>query len=173
MMMKLYLVGMPGSGKSTLGKPLAKALQLDFLDLDQLIVEQEQRSIPEIFQEHGEAYFREAEHRALVKTSQKDDFVLATGGGAPCFHRNMTTINAQGISIYLEVGVAAIADRVIKDGTEHRPLFSGLSKEECQAKIEQQLRQRASFYEQSILKVTGDSIGLEELLTSVRQISKT
>jgi shikimate kinase len=121
--MKIFLIGMPGSGKSTLGRPLAQAMNLPFVDLDKEIEKQEQRAIPEIFERPGEDYFRSVESQILKQwaTSNKD-FVMATGGGAPCFLRGIETINQHGLSIFLDVSVEELLRRIgMQSG---RPLLS-------------------------------------------------
>jgi shikimate kinase len=111
--MKIFLIGMPGSGKSTLGRPLAQAMNIPFVDLDKEVEKQEQCAIPEIFEQRGEAYFRSAESQILKQwaTSNKD-FVLATGGGAPCFHQGIEIINQNGLSIFLDVSVEELLRRI-------------------------------------------------------------
>ena len=91
-MKNIFLVGMPSSGKSTLGRRLARALGYRFADLDKLIVQDQKRTIPEIFASEGEDYFRKVEQRILRATQQNRSLVVATGGGAPCFFDNMDFI---------------------------------------------------------------------------------
>lgn len=82
---RIYLLGMPGSGKSTLSKQLAKEINYHFLDLDEWIVQHERNSISEIFAIKGEEYFREIERKALLYSLTLQRTVIATGGGTPCF----------------------------------------------------------------------------------------
>ncbi|MBU1820351.1 MAG: shikimate kinase, partial [Bacteroidetes bacterium] len=91
-MKNIFLIGMPSSGKTTLGKKLARALGYRFVDLDKLIVSDQKKSIPDIFREHGEPYFREVESRILQDTRPDHWLVVSTGGGAPCFFDNMDFI---------------------------------------------------------------------------------
>jgi shikimate kinase len=84
--MKIYLIGLPGSGKTTLGKQLAAQLKIDFVDLDTEIEKSEKRAIAVIFKEAGEDYFRSSEATELRKWSRaQNNFVMATGGGARVF----------------------------------------------------------------------------------------
>ena len=107
--LKVVLVGLPGSGKSTFGRQLAKEMGFPFLDLDQLIEERYQLKISDIFSIHGEGTFREWESLVLQDTLKQDRaYILASGGGTPCFNDNMDLINSQGISVYLDVPLGSI-----------------------------------------------------------------
>src|SRR6185503_20434689 len=100
--MKIFLLGLPGSGKTTLGKELSNALRLPFVDLDSEIERLEGKKISEIFAANGEEYFRNLESSELRKRcTSKGEFVMATGGGTPCFFDNMEWINRAGKSIFL------------------------------------------------------------------------
>ncbi|MFN8889873.1 MAG: shikimate kinase, partial [Cyclobacteriaceae bacterium] len=92
--MKIFLIGLPGSGKTTLGKQVASHLSIPFVDLDAAIEKAEQRTIPEIFKQSGENYFRKIESDLLKKWAESTtDFLMATGGGAPCFFDNVEVMN--------------------------------------------------------------------------------
>jgi shikimate kinase len=145
---RIYLVGMPGSGKSSTGKLLAGLLGCRFLDLDELICTNEGRSIPDIFAARGEAYFRAREAEALHQTFNMEGIVVATGGGTPCFHQNMEAINTHGISVFLQLAPHEIAERIAKQqGT--RPMFDQLSDAEIHLKIQATLTERQPFYQQA------------------------
>jgi shikimate kinase len=100
--MKVILIGYMGAGKTTLGKALAQEMGLRFFDLDWYIEEQNDTTISEIFAQEGEAGFREKERQALHEVIQKDDIVLAVGGGTPCFYDNIDFMNQQARTIYLK-----------------------------------------------------------------------
>ena len=87
--MPVYLIGLPGSGKTTMGKQLASILEIPFFDLDAEIENQAGKSIPELFKEEGEDFFREKERSCLRSFLNRDNFILATGGGTPCFFDNL------------------------------------------------------------------------------------
>lgn len=136
--MKIFLIGMPGSGKTTLGQELAQSLSLPFIDLDHEIEKREGIQVKEIFSTKGEDYFRQVESDTLkLFASSPKDFVLATGGGAPCFHNGINIINSSGTSIFLDVPVDEIVKRVVSN--TDRPLL--VTDESTDDKIKQ-LRER-------------------------------
>lgn len=139
---------MPGSGKSTWGKKLAKALQYTFVDLDQLIEQQEQFSIEEIFTEKGEEYFRDLEHKYLLKTIVMNHVVISCGGGTPCYNNNMDFINENGMSFYLNGSIKLLVERVL-NSKRQRPMFLGLEKANIEKKMEELLSMRTSFFDQA------------------------
>jgi shikimate kinase len=139
---------MPGSGKSTWGKKLAKALQYNFVDLDKLIELNEQLSIEDIFRQKGEEYFRDLEHKYLLKTIVMNNVVISCGGGTPCYNDNMNLINENGISLYLNVKIGLLVDRIL-NAKRQRPMFLGLEKDNIEKKIEELLRIRTPFFEQA------------------------
>lgn len=147
-MSKIYLIGMPGSGKTTLGKKVASALLLDFVDLDLEIEKREQKSIPEIFSHQGEDYFRQVESALLHEWAASDkSFVMATGGGAPCFYNGIEVINNSGISIFLDVPIDKLARRV-EDNTD-RPLLKAEDYEALKSKLEKIRESRIAIYHQA------------------------
>lgn len=153
--MKIFLIGMPGSGKSTLGRSIAKRLNYTFADLDALIVAQEGMSIPDIFARHGEEYFRQAEQRALHRTETSERVVIATGGGTPCFYENMAWMKRHGVTVWLDVSPATIASRINgnTEASRQRPLFAGKSKAQITATLIEMHQNRAPFYRLAQLKV--------------------
>lgn len=142
---------MPASGKSTLGQQIARDLNFPFIDLDDFLVKQEGMPISQIFENEGEAYFRNAESKALKAALQKKPLVLATGGGTPCFFDNLEYINEIGLSIYLQVPIAILCQRLLKDQTEHRPLYQQKSREELYQKLVKTLELREKYYFQAHL----------------------
>jgi shikimate kinase len=146
--MRISLIGMPASGKSTIGKKMAKELGYSFIDLDDLIVEQENVNIPEIFTHQGEDYFRKAEQKALFTALEQPKVVIATGGGTPCFFENMEYINAHSLSIWINLSIPALVDRLLKN--QHRPLYQLPEDELCQ-KIEETYQKRVFFYQKAKL----------------------
>ncbi|MGC1242293.1 MAG: shikimate kinase [Chryseosolibacter sp.] len=143
--MKIFLIGMPGSGKTTLGKELASHLMVDFVDLDAEIERSEQKIIAEIFREQGEEYFRLLEARLLREwAASSRAFVMATGGGAPCFHDGMGIINQYGVSIFLDFPVTVLMERV--KNNQERPLLLTANESELTAKLERMRTDRLDCY---------------------------
>lgn len=150
---RIYIIGMPGSGKSTVGKSLAKKLSWAFIDLDQMIALHEQMNIDTIFEQKGEAYFRRVEHTTLLQTKNLNKVVISCGGGTPAFENNMDWINKNGLSIYLNASVSLLESRIIQSKTV-RPLFKNLEKEQIEKKITKLFDQRKKYYCQAALLIT-------------------
>lgn len=147
--MIISLIGYMGCGKSTLGKKMAKMLGFQFVDLDQKIEQQEQKTIAEIFQEGGEEAFRQIEHETLEQVlKQEEDMVLSLGGGTPCFMDNMKWINDSTYSIFIDLPEKTLAQR-LSQGKSTRPIIAHLNDEELLAFIEKHLGDRRPFYERS------------------------
>lgn len=146
---------MPSSGKSTLGRRLAKELGYTFVDLDQLIVADQDMGIPEIFSRFGEPYFREVENRMLQNLPVDSSLLVATGGGAPCFYDNMDFILRSGLSIFLDVPAGELAARIKAHALDDRPLLSGLA--DLESELVKKLDERRRFYSRAHLAVFPDT----------------
>jgi shikimate kinase len=148
--MKIYLIGFMGSGKTFVGKQLAQLLDYLFVDTDNLIENTEGVTVAQLFENKGEAAFRKIESERLKGLSKWDNIIVATGGGAPCFHDNMTFINNSGITVYLKTNPQLLLERLIPE-LEHRPLLRGRSEVELLAFIETKVAEREAFYGQADL----------------------
>lgn len=164
--MLIFLIGMPGAGKTTLGSALAKALGFGFVDLDEQLERAENQPIAQIFQEKGESYFRELEARELRSLPGEQNTVVATGGGTPCFYENMAWINENGLSIYLEVPLEVLVQRL--QSQTHRPLLAGKTQPLIQ-KLHETFRARKRYYEQAAVIVAA----AEMTATSLAQLVRT
>ncbi len=162
--MKIYLFGMTGAGKSTFGRQLALKFKYPFLDLDEYIVSETNKTIPQIFEEGGESLFREIEKKHLHQASEnKTDIVIATGGGTPCFFDNMEFMNEQGSTIFLNISAQEIATRLAKANNEHRPMLKDKSANEIELFIAEKLAERIKFYQESQVEILDPNINLEYL----------
>ena len=160
--MKIFLTGFMGCGKSTIGKKLAAYLRYDFTDLDKLIEKEAGMSIAEYFEKYGEERFRELERDVLQQGTFADNTVVATGGGAPCYHDNMEWMNREGKVISLHLEPKALANRLKHSKTE-RPLLKGVNEEEMIAFITEKLASREDYYRQAHFIVSGLDLSAEKL----------
>ena len=148
----LSLVGLPGAGKTTLGRQLATHFNRPFLDLDAAIEAQRGRSVREIFAAEGETGFREVEAAVLREVLGRSGppLVLATGGGTPCFHGNMELLNQVGPTLWLDVTVDVLAARLPPNEVAKRPLMAAAGGAE--AWLRATLAARIQFYAQARLR---------------------
>ena len=160
--MKIYLIGYMGSGKSTLGRSLAKALGISWIDLDTEIESRYKVSIPDFFSKYGETAFRDVEHKVLNDIALIPDIVVSTGGGVPCFHNNMELMNHTGITIYLEAKPSLILTRIGPYAWK-RPLFQQMDGTDILEKITAHLKTREQFYHQAQLTIEATNPDVEEL----------
>jgi shikimate kinase len=155
--MKIFLIGMPGSGKSTVGQQLAYKLNLPLIDLDAEIEKTEGRLVKEIFATDGEDYFRTVESQVLQNIAGlPQPCVIATGGGAPCFHNGIGIINKAGTSIFLDVSIDELVARVRSD--RNRPLLLAGDLNELRMKLTVLRAKRLKFYEQANVIVNGSEV---------------
>lgn len=157
---KIFLIGMPGAGKTTLGRLLADALQWRVTDVDHELERIEGKSVTEIFKEEGETYFRSAERNVLHSlTDTPGNLIVATGGGAPCFHGNMKFMNTFGTTIFLDPPMDVLQKRIEQE--DQRPLFHNTSIRE---KLEQMYADRILYYHQAKLRIKIDNPNIRELI---------
>lgn len=142
----IWLLGMMGAGKSSLGPQLARRLQLTYVDTDRQIEEQAGRSVAQIFVEEGESGFREREYRA-VAALRGTPAVVGLGGGAVTLAKTRDVINRYGTRVYLRAGVDCLMRRL--GASEGRPLLSGLDEQQRRTRLEDLLAQRESHYRQA------------------------
>jgi shikimate kinase len=146
--MRIFLVGFMGSGKSHWGKIWAEQNAYRFIDLDEMIEEDQQMGIAKIFEERGEPYFREIETVVLKKNGSAENCILACGGGTPCFFGNMQWMNEQGVTLYLRLNPQELMENV-RGEKIIRPLIRDLEEAELLLYIEKKLLEREPYYLQA------------------------
>ncbi len=149
---RIFLIGMMGSGKSYWMQQLSGQLNIHGYDLDALIETACHSSISKIFEEHGEPFFRENETAVLRSFAAKENFILATGGGTPCFNDNMRWMNANGITVWIDEPVDILAERLVPE-KPHRPLIAGMADEQLPEFLQQKRNERTSFYSQATFHI--------------------
>jgi shikimate kinase len=163
----LFLVGMPGAGKTTLGRALAQHLRLPFVDLDAFIAELAGQPVADILEEQGEYNFREMEHEALHHVLERPQrLVVATGGGTPCYFANMEAMNDHGRTVYLSVTVPELHRRLVHQA-QHRPLLMNRVGHSLELYLEQLLHEREPYYARAHGVVQRDAATLQDVLACV------
>lgn len=147
-MVRIFLTGYMGAGKTTLGKAFARRLNVPFIDLDWYIEERFHKTVGELFAERGETGFRELERNMLHEVAEFEDVVISTGGGAPCFFDNMEYMNRVGQTVFLDVHPDVLFRR-LRVAKQQRPILQGKQDEELKAFIVEALAKRAEFYRQA------------------------
>ena len=152
-MKKFFIVGMPASGKSRLGKYISSITNLIFLDLDNEIEKKLDTRVKDIFKINGENFFRKIETKTLKEIIEnKNNFILATGGGTPCFNENMSLINKSGISIFIDVKIEILHERISRN--DKRPLLNGTFS--LDMKLSDLYKERIDYYKKSKYHVSKD-----------------
>jgi len=164
-MNNIYLTGFMGTGKTSAGREIAKRMKRSFLDLDELIEKQEGKSIPDIFQEKGAAYFRGLEKKFLAEISSKDKQVVSCGGGIVIDPDNIRLIKKTGVMVCLTARPEVIMQRTCLSA--HRPLLNVSNPRE---KISSLLAQRRKFYEQADIMVDTSEISVKKTAVYVLNV---
>lgn len=169
--MKIVLVGYMGSGKTTVGKLLAKEMNLNFLDLDDYIETSEKKSISKIFEENGEIYFRKKEFEYIKEILlNKNNIVLSTGGGTPCYGENMNIIlTATKNVFYIRVGIEELVER-LSLGKELRPLIRNISDDEMPDFIGKHMFERSYYYNQAHHAITVKQNSPQEVADNIEKL---
>lgn len=166
---KIVIIGYMASGKTTIGKQLAKAIEYPFIDLDVYISEKEQLSIPELFKQKGELYFRNLEIIYLKELLNKNDsFVLSVGGGTPCLTGVMELINENSFSIYLQATIQTLAKRLAPKEVE-RPLLTHISDDFLQEYIAMHLFERHPFYQKASISIDVDIDSVDKIVKRIQK----
>ena len=161
---KIFLIGFMGSGKTYWGRKLSEKLGLPFFDLDEQIETHEAKPISQIFAEEGEEYFRLIEKDTLhIITESHDSFIMATGGGTPCYFNNIEFMNKTGTAVWINTPVDLLFERLIKDKA-HRPLIKNLNDAQLKSFIIKKFSDRKIYYEQAEMMVEENETSLEKMV---------
>ena len=156
-MIRIFLIGYMGAGKTTLGKAFARAMGLTFIDLDWYIEERFHKTIRELFTERGQDAFRDLERRMLHEVGEFEDVVISVGGGTPCFFDNVDYMNSVGETVFLDVDIRVLFRR-LKIAKHQRPLLDGKSDEELIQFIQEALQNRLPFYTRAKHTFNGEKL---------------
>jgi shikimate kinase len=146
---------------------LGEKLIIPFFDLDEKIVEHEGRSIPEIFKAEGEEYFRLLEKDVLhLLTENHETFVMACGGGTPCFYNNIDYLKKKGTVVWINCSTECLYNRLLKE-KDKRPLVSSIPAEQLKAYIIKKYSSRKIYYQQANIILPGENISLDTLVNRI------
>ncbi|MDR1974392.1 MAG: shikimate kinase [Bacteroidales bacterium] len=155
---RIFIIGFMFSGKSVHGNNLARAMDRLFVDTDNLLSEREGLSIPEMFEKHGQKWFRKKEKELLRSFLSVDNVVISTGGGTPIYSDNMDWMLSNGTVLYLKMNATDVIERVKNaDNVNSRPLLSSIKPENIEREIIEMLSQRTPIYERAHITVSGTS----------------
>lgn len=165
--MIIFLVGYMASGKSSLGKKLARRLRYKFVDTDSVIETRENAEIADIMKYEGEDYFRALEAEVLRDVSSADNTVVSTGGGMPMFRDNMEFMQEEGVTVYLKRSAEQIVSRLTPYGKHKRPKLRNLNDEELKEYIAKSLGERDVVYSQSKITVDCEHLSDDEIVENI------
>lgn len=147
--MRIFLIGFMGSGKTHWGKQLAAQLKIPFFDLDDVIEQNESKTVANIFAECGEEAFRVKEKQTLEQLIDHNaSMVLSCGGGTPCFFNNIERMKKYGIVVWLNTHVEILLGRLMKEKNS-RPLIKTIADNDLRSYIVRKLNERRMYYEQA------------------------
>jgi shikimate kinase len=172
-MRKIVLLGYMGCGKSTIAKRLSKILGVNYVDLDKSIEQQTNLSISNLFQSHGEVFFRKTEREVLLKLlADPEELIIGLGGGTPCYGNNHELLRTENItSIYLKASVDTLYDRLVANKSK-RPLLASKTDDELKEFIAKHLFERSYYYNQAQHKVVIDGKSKDETTQDIVTILK-
>jgi shikimate kinase len=153
---KIYLVGFMAAGKTSVARALARRLDWQAADIDELIEQRERLTVTEIFAKHGEVYFRAVEREILIAQTGPRHLVVATGGGTFADPQNRAAINQDGVSVWLDVPLDRLVGRIPADG--RRPLAAD------RAGFERLYHQRRAAYEHAHVRLDAGRASVDALV---------
>jgi shikimate kinase len=154
-MKRIYLIGMPGSGKSTSGKRFAKSMGWGYADLDKLVMIRAQKPISALFEEDGEQKFRELEQFTLHETAESTRLVVGCGGGTAAWFNNIDWMLAHGMVIWLNIPEHELLKRLQRSKTA-RPLFPTREPNDLLQRMRTLYAARKPFFERASLTVSSE-----------------
>lgn len=160
-MVRIFLTGYMGAGKTTLGKAFARKMNISFIDLDWYMEERFHKTVGQLFTEYGEDGFRALEQKVLHEVGEIEDVVIATGGGAPCFFDNMEYMNQLGQTVFLDVNPDVLFVR-LKIASQSRPILKGKNDEQLRAFILDSLQKRMPYYSKARYTFDGSQLETRE-----------
>lgn len=160
--MHIFLLGFMGSGKSHWGRLWAAAHNFNFIDLDEELEKQEQKTVAEIFETRGEDYFRQKETILLRSLTAQSNSIVSCGGGTPCFFDNMAWMNKNGLTIFLEATTQFILKN-IKNEKDKRPLIKDKDDAEIIFFIEQKLKERQPYYSKAKIIFPAEDLNIDSI----------
>jgi shikimate kinase len=163
--MNIVLVGFMGTGKTAVGKDLAKKVGMKYISTDEVIEDKERRSINDIFKRSGEPYFRRVEKEVVKKVSELNNFVIDCGGGVVLDEENIQTLKENGKLICLTATSDIILERTKR--YYHRPL---LDVDDPKAKVEELLKTRAPFYAKADFSVDTSNLSIEQVAEEIKRL---
>jgi len=165
--MKIYFIGYKCSGKTTTGSLLATKLGLDFIDLDNYIEKKYDKTIPDLFISNDELKFRQIERNAFLEISDKNNVVLATGGGFPCWFNNMELLIRSGITVYLKVNANILYNRM-RIVSSHRPILKGQKGYALRHYIKMLTRKHEHIYTKAHITHKNNVMEIESLMKKIK-----
>ncbi|MFV5692216.1 shikimate kinase [Flavobacterium sp. LT1R49] len=167
-MKKIILLGYMGCGKSTIANKLSKNIEIPFVDLDKKIEEKVNLSINDIFEKHGEIYFRKLEHEVFIELlNSPDSLIIGLGGGTPCYANNHELLKGDNVvSVYLKASIETLFNRLAHNKSK-RPLIADKSDEEMKEFIAKHLFDRSFYYNHAQHKVIVDDKTIDQTVMDI------
>lgn len=169
--MKVFLIGFMGSGKSFYAAKLAEQLSLPCIELDGEIEQEEKMTINQLFDKKGESYFRQREAEQLRKWLNAGSFVMACGGGTPCYYDNMKRMNQYGVTVWINASEEAMVKRLLPE-IHKRPLLKDMDERSVAMFVKHKLQERIAFYQQADIIVSADEFDIASLANNIKIIDR-
>lgn len=165
--MKIFLIGFMGSGKTHYGRLLSEKIGLPFFDLDEQISSHAGKSLTDFFEQDGEEAFRLTEKDLLhIITESHESFIMACGGGSPCYFNNIDYMNQEGTTVWINTPTEIIFERLVKE-KEKRPLIRDLADEKLKRFIHKKFADRRIYYEQAEIIVEDEPLDMDRLVEKI------